>query len=264
MAYIYFYLDPRKQVRSSYDEIGISFLYEPIYVGKGKGNRLYDHLYQAKTNRNERNNLIKFNKLRSILKSGQEPIIFKYIDNMNEDEAIDLEKKIIANIGRIDLGTGTLTNMTDGGGGTVGFRFTKEQKEYLSKLKKGKNISPEHKEKVVAAVKRRWKDPVFKAKMSQANTGKKMPLGTYEKTKQTIIKNGIDLGKGRRGKKLSEETKKQMSISMRKKKTSAEDVKLIRNKYSSGARPTDLCVEFGLTRRTISKIIHFRVWKNVK
>ena len=36
--YNYVYLDPRKPGRYIYDDINVSFLYEPYYVGKGKIN----------------------------------------------------------------------------------------------------------------------------------------------------------------------------------------------------------------------------------
>ena len=39
--YVYVYLDPRKSGKFKYAEMLFDFL--PFYVGKGKGNRLYDH-----------------------------------------------------------------------------------------------------------------------------------------------------------------------------------------------------------------------------
>lgn len=46
MYYLYIYLDPRKSGHYSYDSLA-SFFYEPIYVGKGNGNRLVSHLKEA-------------------------------------------------------------------------------------------------------------------------------------------------------------------------------------------------------------------------
>ena len=46
--YVYIYLDPRKPGRYCYEEV--SFLFEPIYVGKGKNNRYKTHLTRAATN----------------------------------------------------------------------------------------------------------------------------------------------------------------------------------------------------------------------
>ena len=44
--YNYIYLDPRKRGQYSYDGMNFSLLYEPIYVGKGKGKRKYEHLFR--------------------------------------------------------------------------------------------------------------------------------------------------------------------------------------------------------------------------
>ena len=42
MFYVYVYLDPRKSGKFSYKTV--SFLYEPIYIGKGKDRRYLIHL----------------------------------------------------------------------------------------------------------------------------------------------------------------------------------------------------------------------------
>jgi hypothetical protein len=51
----------------------------------------------------------------------------KLRQGLSEKGALESEVALIAAIGRIDLGTGPLTNMTDGGEGMVGYKFTKEQ-----------------------------------------------------------------------------------------------------------------------------------------
>ena len=56
-------------------------------------------------------------------------------------------------------------NLSKGGEGNFGYKFTKKQKEYLSKIRKGKKFSDEHKKS-----------------LSIANTGKKNPMyGKYGK-----------------------------------------------------------------------------------
>ena len=51
---------------------------------------------------------------------------------------------MIAVLGRKDLGTGILRNLTDGGEGSSGWVMPDNQREALSKFHKGKTLTPEH------------------------------------------------------------------------------------------------------------------------
>lgn len=105
--YVYLYLDPRKPN----EEYG----FEPFYVGKGKGKRDQVHL---NTLDKDRTNLHKTNRIKAIIKeTGQAPPIIRIADALDESTAYDLEKSVIARLGRVDLGTGCLLNLTDGGDG---------------------------------------------------------------------------------------------------------------------------------------------------
>ena len=48
--YVYVYLNPLKKGNFSFLEncIGISFDYEPFYIGRGKNNRYLDHIKESK------------------------------------------------------------------------------------------------------------------------------------------------------------------------------------------------------------------------
>jgi len=86
---------------------------EPFYVGKGKGYRYRSHIKPSSLFEvSHKNNVIK-----QILRSGYE--ILDCIDivasNLTEQQSLELEALLIEEIGRRDLGNGTLTNMTDGG-----------------------------------------------------------------------------------------------------------------------------------------------------
>lgn len=154
MFYIYVYLDPRKPINNDI------FDFEPFYVGRGSKNRLYHHLKEAKRTETKDNNLLKINKIRKILSIGMEPIVIKYYDNLTLDESISLEIKLISTIGKIIDGTGTLTNITDGGehfgniirSGPFNSFYKKthsaETKEKISKTHKGKTIPDETREKI--------------------------------------------------------------------------------------------------------------------
>ena len=76
--YVYLYLDPRKPCDYNYGEY--NFDYEPFYVGKGSGKRMYDHLYGNKWNRHFISKIKKIQKV-----CGCNPIIVKYQEMLSEN-----------------------------------------------------------------------------------------------------------------------------------------------------------------------------------
>jgi hypothetical protein len=112
------------------------FKNEPFYIGKGKLDRLTEHL-KLKSNSNK--NIKKKNRIKSIFDNGKEPIILKIKENLSEREALDIENKIINEIGREDLNKGPLLNLNDGGQLTqINYRHTQETKDKMSLKSKGK------------------------------------------------------------------------------------------------------------------------------
>lgn len=76
----------------------------PYYIGKGRGNRAWaPHTRCAVQRPKDKNRIL-------LLKQ-----------NLSEAEAFQHEKYLIAVLGRKDLGTGILRNMTNGGEGSSGF-----------------------------------------------------------------------------------------------------------------------------------------------
>lgn len=78
----------------------------PYYIGKGSGDRAYK----------------KWSK-KDIKPPADTTRIVIVEQDLTEDQAFDLEKKLIAEYGRKDLGTGILHNKTDGGEGSSGHKI---------------------------------------------------------------------------------------------------------------------------------------------
>jgi len=116
MYYVYLYLDPRKKGSYSYGDF--HFEYEPFYVGKGIKDRYLSHLRIARGSRRGKNNKI-ISKIKSIINDGSEPIIFKFLENLNKDEYNTQEIYLIKSIGKCCDNSGPLLNITDGGDGGV-------------------------------------------------------------------------------------------------------------------------------------------------
>ncbi len=94
--YSYIYFDPSRND-------------EPIYVGKGHGNRAWKHLKKK-----GRHPFIQ--RLQFMKKNNVDPDI-KVIQALNEDHAFFIEECLIKIYGRKDLKLGPLLNLTNGGDG---------------------------------------------------------------------------------------------------------------------------------------------------
>lgn len=96
--YVYIYYDPL-------------FDNEPMYVGKGKGNRFASHLKRVDCH--------PFTERLAVLEMrGVKPKIGIYA-GMTESAAFQLEAELVSEIGRRNVGTGPLYNLIPGGKGRV-------------------------------------------------------------------------------------------------------------------------------------------------
>jgi hypothetical protein len=92
--YVYHLIDPRTDT--------------VFYVGKGKGNRANEHL----TGRNRNENPFKDNVISKIREAGFEPSIVKVFENLENEEACQLERQEIIKYGRRKFDKdGILTNL---------------------------------------------------------------------------------------------------------------------------------------------------------
>lgn len=112
----------------------------PFYVGMGKGKRKMAHLKEAIKDPLPKPRQHKLNVIRKLLKDGHEPLIKVVEEGLTRDQAKHKEEQLIESIGRIDLGTGPLTNQTKGGDG---FRdWGPEQRAHRGYLNKKLGIVP--------------------------------------------------------------------------------------------------------------------------
>jgi hypothetical protein len=104
----------------------------PFYVGKGRGNRLFDHIRDTKNKKLFDKNKYLFYKINKISKSGGNIECKKIIENVSENDAFNREVEEIKKYGRKNNKTGILCNMTDGGEGSSGYIVTNKMKIHLS------------------------------------------------------------------------------------------------------------------------------------
>ncbi len=165
--YVYAYLEPNGM---------------PFYIGKGYDRRDTDHfrLCRYKETCNDCPDF--YAKLRELLDASIKPKAIRLLDNLPLPDARIWEKFFIDALGRIDLGTGPLTNLTDGRkpGPKVKQRMSKsisaakaamtsEEKKRLSDNKRAfhANMTPEEKRHFSEAIKATCNRPEEKQRRSK-------------------------------------------------------------------------------------------------
>lgn len=133
MFYVYVYYDPRPLK-----------LNQPVYVGKGTGDRDISHWSRGSHNKPFQD-FISHLKQRGLIATCQ-----RVFETESEQEAFDKEVELIELYGRRDLKTGTLFNRTDGGEGASGAIRTPEEKLVTGRFSKKHWQDPEYRAKVIA------------------------------------------------------------------------------------------------------------------
>jgi hypothetical protein len=108
----------------------------PFYIGRGKGRRAFDKSHNVKVPPKDR---ILF------LKTG-----------LTFAESVQHEVYMIAVLGRKDLGTGILRNVTDGGEGTLGYRHSRDTRAEMSRTRVGRLHSSEAKARIQTGLTIAW------------------------------------------------------------------------------------------------------------
>jgi hypothetical protein len=166
---------------------------EVFYVGIGNEKRPY-----RKQSRNQfwHNVVDKYGYYVQILK-----------DNLNNNDAMELEELLISEYGRRDLGEGNLVNLTNGGDGCLVVSGITKKK--ISKSNKGRDAWNKGMRNI-------YSKETLK-KMSDSQKGKQSPRKGVKLSKETKDK----IRQHNLGKKLSEETKNKISKANKGHKNSA-------------------------------------------
>lgn len=134
MFYVYVYRDPRPSKNN-----------QPVYVGKGTGDRDLSHWSRGSHNKPFQD-FISHLKQRGLVATCE-----RVFETKNEEEAFAKEMQLIELYGRRDTKTGSLFNRTAGGEGPTGHIRTEEQRINDGKFSKEHWQRPEYRAKVVAA-----------------------------------------------------------------------------------------------------------------
>lgn len=153
MFYVYVYRDPRPTKNN-----------QPVYVGKGTGDRDLSHWSRGSHNKPFQD-FIAHLKVRGLVAPCE-----RVLETDIEAEAFAKEIELIALYGRRDLKKGPLFNLTDGGEGASGAIRTDEAKEFLRIDSLDKWQRPEYRAKVVEAQKAAQSTPEARALKSKNST----------------------------------------------------------------------------------------------
>lgn len=229
----------------------------PCYVGKGKGQRA-DHHARFSHSKYLRNI---FNKA-----GGKLPVV-KIREGLTDAEACSTEIAFIAAIGRIDLGTGPLVNLCEGGQGLAGHIKSAETRAKLSAANKGKIISPEQVKKWRESMKSFARTPESIAKQQATMSGVPRPwVSAALKGRPNPKVREAQLGRKSpehsmrmKGNKLSVGKNTGASSNVPRKLT-ADIIREIRLRAAAGEKHQAIASDYGIHKSQISLIHNRRTW----
>jgi hypothetical protein len=173
--YVYALIDPRTNL--------------PFYVGKGKNNRMLQHLKEGATGGVKKNN-----RIAEIRAAGLEPVAVKLAGNMFNNEAYNLEEDIISELGREDIEKdGVLTNNRLHARGPV---MTDEVRLAISSRRTGMTFSKDHRKNLSLAKAGKTYEEIYgiegAKKRREQLAEKRRPMSEGRKNNISAAKKGMD------------------------------------------------------------------------
>lgn len=172
MFYVYVYRDPRPTKNN-----------QPVYVGKGTGDRDLSHWSRGSHNKPFQD-FIAHLKVRGLVATCE-----RVFETEDESAAFAKEVELISLYGRRNLGKGPLFNLTDGGEGATGAVRSEAEKAHLRGESLDKWQRPEYRAKVVAAQKAVQGTPEARA-MKSENSAEAWADPEVRAKRQSGIKRG--------------------------------------------------------------------------
>lgn len=252
--YVYALLDPTKIGHYSYSTFSVQ--YHPFYIGKGCRNRSNVHFRKSMLRANTHKNRT----ILKLLNLGKEPIVFYIRENLSEEAAYSLEKKLIS-----EIGLASLTNVYPGGAGArnnknfFGKKHTAEAKKKIRDSKLGSSNPMYGKNWKRSDLGKRQ----FREKMTGVNHPNFGKVQTDE-TKNKISKKlkcvkltEADREKRRVGMLDVWKKRKEKGITIKNRKNSIEilAINLITNQTIRFDTQKNLCTFFDITYRTLKKCL---------
>ena len=171
--YVYAYIDPQDGT--------------PFYIGKGQGKRAYRHLQPGIIQIGSDRGWFFYRKLRKLLARGIQPDVQFIHKTLTESQAFFWETFFIKALGRRDLNTGCLCNLTSGGEGTSGHQHSEETKKRMAISSRGQKHSEEAKQKVGNAHRGRKHTDKSRLQMSKGQRKRFSHPEEREKLRQALL-----------------------------------------------------------------------------
>jgi len=152
----------------------------PFYIGKGKGDRCNAHL-KGYANYNEK----KLNYIDNIRKLGFEPIVYKIVENLSNQNSLKIESSLISYYKQF------LTNKDIVVPDRTGCKLSNKHKNNLRTKNLGKKLTEDHKRKIGDVNKH---IPNYEINNPYVDNSTKRNEGSKNPNSKKIICNGITFG----------------------------------------------------------------------